>query len=253
MLLAGVSELAGSYRIIRNRTDFHLVLATLDGSGQLHDGRSLQRGSVLLAPAGSRYAYQIQDPSWTIVWFHGATSQPWGQGVQVQLQQADPMLLDQLTTACRAGITASQHPDPHLADELCRAHCALAFRLLDLLLDSREPTPCDHLASLWPQVEADLARPWQIADLCRLCHLSASQLQRQHRQRYGCSVRQYLIRLRMERARLLVRRFDYPLDSVAQQVGYANGFALSGAFKRYWGQSPSILRHEHTTSAVSHK
>jgi len=49
-------------------------------------------------------------------------------------------------------------------------------------------------------------------------------------------------RLRLERARHLLRETDEPVKSIAQRVGYANQFAFSTAFKRVTGLSPQGCR-----------
>jgi len=49
-------------------------------------------------------------------------------------------------------------------------------------------------------------------------------------------------RLRVERARHLLRETDEPVKSIAQRVGYANQFAFSTAFKRVTGLSPQSCR-----------
>ncbi|GLX97156.1 hypothetical protein Hesp01_51060 [Herbidospora sp. NBRC 101105] len=49
----------------------------------------------------------------------------------------------------------------------------------------------------------------------------------------------YLTGWRIALAADLLRASDTTIDAVARRVGYANAFALSGAFKRVRGVSPS--------------
>jgi AraC-like DNA-binding protein len=49
----------------------------------------------------------------------------------------------------------------------------------------------------------------------------------------------------------LLRCGDATLDAISRQVGYANAFALSAAFKRLNGVSPSQYRRQfHAVAAV---
>ena len=54
----------------------------------------------------------------------------------------------------------------------------------------------------------------------------------------------YLIRIRMEKAKLLLKKTDLKMYEIASRVGYDNPAYFSVAFKRYYGKSPSeIQRH----------
>lgn len=52
----------------------------------------------------------------------------------------------------------------------------------------------------------------------------------------------YLTNWRIALAADLLRETDATIESIARQVGYANAFALSVAFKRVRGLSPSQHR-----------
>ena len=54
----------------------------------------------------------------------------------------------------------------------------------------------------------------------------------------------YLSQWRMTLTADLLRSGDATLDAIARQVGYANAFALSAAFKRLNGLSPSQYRQQ---------
>jgi AraC-like DNA-binding protein len=46
----------------------------------------------------------------------------------------------------------------------------------------------------------------------------------------------------MARAEELLRRTDYPLRAIADQLGFADQFGFSSAFRRHRGCSPSSFR-----------
>ncbi len=52
----------------------------------------------------------------------------------------------------------------------------------------------------------------------------------------------YLTRLRIDLATEHLLADDAPLEFIAAAVGYASAFALSAAYKRHTGVSPSLVR-----------
>ncbi|GAB4169961.1 MAG: AraC family transcriptional regulator [Terrimicrobiaceae bacterium] len=58
----------------------------------------------------------------------------------------------------------------------------------------------------------------------------------------GISPWQYLMRIRLARARRLVASSHATLEEIADQVGFSSAFHLSRAFKARYGQPPSALR-----------
>jgi AraC-like DNA-binding protein len=54
----------------------------------------------------------------------------------------------------------------------------------------------------------------------------------------------YLMRWRLALAADLLRERQLTVETIATRVGYSNGFALSTAFKRVRGVSPTSYRHQ---------
>lgn len=71
---------------------------------------------------------------------------------------------------------------------------------------------------------------------------SPRQLQRVFSEAAGEGFRDYVLRVRMERARQLVERDDLPAHVVAEHCGYRGRSGLIQAFIRYHGQPPSAFR-----------
>ena len=116
------------------------------------------------------------------------------------------------------------------------------------------PTPEATLAPAEPTAEptpaptektANEARIRAIGDvmvhddeLASALHLSAPYLSSLFRRETGCSFRQYLLRVRMEKARSLIRSGDRSLAEVARDVGYTDYAQFSKTYKTYFGISP---------------
>ena len=88
------------------------------------------------------------------------------------------------------------------------------------------------------------AHPWTVASLAAKAGASRATLARRFTELVGEPPMSYLTSWRIALAADLLRDTDATVESIARQVGYANAFALSVAFKRLRGISPS--RHRAT-------
>ena len=89
--------------------------------------------------------------------------------------------------------------------------------------------------------------PWTVASLAAACGASRAAFARRFTELVGEPPLSFLTGWRLALAADLLVGSDATLSSVAAQVGYGNAFALSAAFKRRHGQSPT----EYRRSAVS--
>ena len=72
--------------------------------------------------------------------------------------------------------------------------------------------------------------------------MSRATLARRFVTEYAESPMRHLARLRMNRVAELLTRTDESLAGIAPRVGYDTEFALSRAFKRFYGVPPSAYR-----------
>lgn len=87
------------------------------------------------------------------------------------------------------------------------------------------------LDALAERIDADLARPWTVADLAQACCLSPQRLRARFAEALGQSPLAFLRERRLDRAEALLRA-GLSLDAVALQVGYGRASALSAALRR---------------------
>ncbi|MGI5204819.1 AraC family transcriptional regulator [Spirillospora sp. CA-108201] len=131
-------------------------------------------------------------------------------------------------------------------------------RLLDLMLvaalrdwfddaGSNAPAWCRALDD--PVVGAALrllhdapAHPWTVGDLAAKTGVSRAALARRFTALVGEPPMAYLADWRITLAADLLRETDHTVDAIARKVGYANGYALSVAFKRLRGTRPTDHR-----------
>ena len=133
---------------------------------------------------------------------------------------------------------------------------AVLDRLLDLvvvkavraILDGQRSGPADELvATALSAMEDHPEHPWTVQTLGALVGLSRAALARRFSSAVGEPPLTYLTRWRLALAADLLVGTELTLSAIANRVGYANAFALSAAFKRGRGTSPTLYRAAHLT------
>lgn len=99
-------------------------------------------------------------------------------------------------------------------------------------------------------VHDDLARPWTVADLAGLAAVSRATFARRFAELVGEPPLAYLTRRRLAEAADLLTDTDLTLAAIARQVGYGSPYALSAAFSRRYGSSPSAWRERAPSAAT---
>ncbi len=144
---------------------------------------------------------------------------------------------------------------------------AVLDRLLDLLLVTTVRTWFAHLdadAPAWYRAQADPtvghalrllherpSEPWTVASLAREAGVSRATLARRFADEVGETPMAYLTSWRLALAADLLCDPDATVAGVAGRVGYSTGFALSAAFSRVRGISPTEHRSLIATPALA--
>ena len=121
---------------------------------------------------------------------------------------------------------------------------ALALRILAVCAQTApRGAPLSKLQRAVRHAEEHLARhhaePVNVAELAARLGVAYSHFRRAFRAQTGFAPWQYVLHLRLTRARRLLASSDETLDAVAARVGFSSGFHLSLAFKKAYGESPT--------------
>lgn len=81
-----------------------------------------------------------------------------------------------------------------------------------------------------------------VASLARAARLSVSQFARVFKQELGMAPIEYLLELRLLRAKCLLRDGDASVTDIALACGFGSSAYLSRSFRRRFGASPSLFR-----------
>ncbi|WP_229074524.1 AraC family transcriptional regulator [Actinoplanes sp. DH11] len=88
----------------------------------------------------------------------------------------------------------------------------------------------------------DPARQWTVAGLAAATGASRAAFARRFTELVGQPPMTYLTHWRLDLAAEALRNTEATVGSIARQVGYANAFALTVAFKRVRGTTPQLFR-----------
>jgi transcriptional regulator GlxA family with amidase domain len=91
-------------------------------------------------------------------------------------------------------------------------------------------------------IHQDPAGPWTLASLAAAAGLSRAAFAARFTKRVGQPAMRYLLSVRMQRARSMLRDQQATVAAVATRVGYSSDVAFAAAFKREVGTTPAAYR-----------
>jgi AraC family transcriptional regulator len=91
-------------------------------------------------------------------------------------------------------------------------------------------------------IEERLDTPVSLAELAQLARMSVRHFCRAFRASMGCSPHQYLLRQRVERAKLLIATREMALCDIAQAAGFADQSQFTRTFRKQLGITPAGYR-----------
>lgn len=93
-------------------------------------------------------------------------------------------------------------------------------------------------------MEERYAEPLTLNALAAMLDCNARQLQRLFSASLHVGPMEYLIQVRLNKAKELLRKLDVPLAQIAEAVGYTDSYYFSRLFKKYVGISPSRFKEQ---------
>ena len=129
---------------------------------------------------------------------------------------------------------------PYFSEEKLQSLVDLMPRIL---FESAIEISPDHLIrQAQHYIESHLDGPITIEQLCKALRLSKNRLYDLFHAHLGCTVIQYIIRLRIQKACALLRLTDEPVYRIAELTGMENYTYFCRLFKKETGLSPTAYR-----------
>lgn len=109
-------------------------------------------------------------------------------------------------------------------------------------LEAPDDSGLDSLSRVVDLVRNRLAETLKVADLAAAAECSEAQLERRMKRVFGITPGQYILRVRVDRARQLLTTTTTPLADIAPQVGFYDQASFTRRFARLTGQTPAQYR-----------
>lgn len=93
-------------------------------------------------------------------------------------------------------------------------------------------------------IEGNIEKSITLRDMANAVNMSQYHFCRLFKKACGYSPYEYLLMVRIDKAKYLLKNTDIPIKNVAQQVGYQNASTFSSVFTTKVGLSPRAFRAE---------
>jgi len=157
-----------------------------------------------------------------------------------QIEQLGLSLLSEVRAGTLGGRLYAESLSTALAVYLLREHSSLRqSRFPDAVTGG---LPEHDIRRVIEYIEANLTCDLTLVELADVAHRSRYHFARMFRVSTGFSPHQFVIRRRVERARMLVTSTALPLHEIAAVVGFADQSHLTRQFRRLFGTTPTAMR-----------
>lgn len=112
----------------------------------------------------------------------------------------------------------------------------------DLVTSSQAGGDVESLQPMVRHVRERLGEPITVTELAAVAECSPSQLDRRVRRVFGLSAKQYVLRVKVERAMRLLSESDAPIADIAVEAGFYDQPEFSRRFARLTGWTPAQFR-----------
>ncbi len=218
-------------------TDWLLVWVTRGGIAGTLDGKTFQAfaGEAVLMPPGVAQHYSSpRGQPWEWLWCHfaGPSASTWADRLK-----AHPIMRPGLDPSLRGRWVdlVATHRDPA---DLAAVRWVAILADLSMMTSDASGT----FGAVRRYVQENLADPLTAQQLASVAAMSVPHFNRMFRRSVGVSPMRYVAQQRIARAERLLRDTPAKIATIAQAVGYGDGFHFSKIYKRHTGLSPSDVR-----------
>lgn len=148
---------------------------------------------------------------------------------------------DRLVSPIRSAL-AEEMPEADWLIALTKEIQRFIGQCTDLVVKAQGPTYRQEIEKVKSVIDQRYHEPLKLKDLAKSVYMNPNYLCTVFRSEVGESIHQYVTRIRMERAKLLLSISTLKIFEVAEQTGYSSTQYFSHAFKKYAGMSPVEYR-----------
>lgn len=254
----GVEECDAGYRVGPNRRKCYALYVITEGEGTYETKEKvyhLQKGDAFLIYPGKECYYEADEENpWSYIWvgFTGIRGEECmiHAGFSAKNHVKKVANLSQLSSLVNAMLEAH---DLTYANELKR-NGLLSFFFAQLIDEYSEQvsevqmkysyTGSGYVKNAIACIAENYTQKIKINELADSIGVNRSYLTSSFKKATGWSPQAYLLKLRMEKAKSLLKQTDMPINAISNTVGYTDQLAFSRMFKQHAGLSPKAYREE---------
>ena len=205
--------------------------------------------AIVLSPL-TPYSYGNPHGDYMDDWLHFEADEPCARRLEAMSNRPFPIANHRLFTFCIQQILWElSYGQPACSRENIDALFTVLLNHLSASFDEqserRTRSPYrERLQLLRLEMENAGEETHTAAELAQRLSISESYFQSLYKGLFGVSFQQDRIRMRVERARVLVTTTDLPLERVAELCGYSNEVHFYRQFKKLTGVSPGRFRRQ---------
>lgn len=139
-----------------------------------------------------------------------------------------------------SGLTIPHSPSQMTAAAICSAY----LRALDRLVQRRKFKRKLNLEEVKHFIDLHFEEPLSLERLARLFFVSKEYLSKAFKQEYGRNVTDYLLEVRMTKARILLMDEQLSIKAVPEMTGYEDISYFHRVFKKRFGVAPGEMRRK---------
>lgn len=241
----GKEDCVRSKAISFSKKTYHLFHYVVSGRGTFiinNKKFDIHPGTIFFIPKGQTSIYYTnKDNPWTYIWvgFDGEVVDDYLSALGLSL--SNPVIVDNQKKLKKYFDLISSR---YLTDGYIDVSSLGALYLLfgELLFDKK-----DTKKSSSSKVTLNLARVYidnnfqfniGVSDIAKNVNVTPNYLSSIFQKELGISTKQYLIKIRMEKALDFLKSGFFNVKQVSEMVGYPNQLHFSNEFKRIYGKSP---------------
>ena len=232
-LFSGEEKCVASHSFGPFVRDYYIIHFCLYGEGLLVDKygeHKIREGELFIIRPGEITTYTAdKNNPWHYLWIATLGQKCDELSKLPSVMRCDRELMSRIKTAID-----ENESNPNLYN-------SLLFELL--YRTSRRETKDDKLSEAHRYVKYNYMMKLTVEDISTLFGFERSYLYRLFKKRYGMSVKEYIIKVRMDKAKELLKEGN-TVTQTAELVGYPDEFAFSKAFKNYLKMSPLVYKKQ---------
>jgi YesN/AraC family two-component response regulator len=247
----GINHCSPHYCNVRNHSRITVIAFILNGQGEITLGSHMHtaaKGDIFLLPKGYRHqvkASQSSADEWQYIWMNVAGE------LAVQLLAAY-RLLDSAVIHCpdaeglfREAIELAQTKTAQAAQQMLPP---LLLEIFIKLSDVKSLTDSDYshrVQAIKSYLDNHIQEDFQSGALSKHFRLSFKQINRLFKQETGMTVYHYVLKQKIESAKMMLAQTELSVSEIAYKLGYGDPQYFSNLFKKKAGSPPSQYRSDH--------